>query len=819
MTTQTFMEGLTSEEARRQLAKVGPNEIYKPAPIRFFDIFIEEIQEPMMILLLVTGVLYSIFGNLGDAITIFAVIILLVLSEVVTEFRAKKAIASLAEIAALKAIVKRDGRIQEVESLDVVPDDLLILTTGTKIAADARVERGIDLEVDESALTGESAAAEKKPGDELYAGTVVVSGEGQAEVFLTGTNTRLGKIAAQTKEIKIPRTPLQLAMKKLAGQLVYVALFFAIVIPFIGFLRGQDWKLMIMTGLALAFAVIPEELPIVITMVLGLGSFNLSKQNLLIKKLRATESLANTTVIVTDKTGTITEGKMKIASIYPENNPDVIYRAALCISEFAISPLDLEIVQRARETDSRPLPEIIRERVLGGGRKTKCMLRKDNGIYELCKSGAPEEIFASCHDVPQAARDELERQTHSGRRVIGVAFKQIATEAIHHDFAALEKDMDFVGLISFEDGPRSGVKETIARAQVAGIRTIMVTGDHPATAASIAGQSGIDAEKVLTEAELNRMSDSDLCVAVKDCSVFARTTPEQKYRIVKALQDNHEVVAVTGDGINDVLALKGADIGIGMGKRGTDVAKDTADIVLADDNYNTIAQGIFEGRALFDNLQKGMRYYLCIKLALILIFLVPVILNVPMPFSPIQIIILELFMDLAASAGFTAEPKEKNIYTRKPRDPQQPIFNNQVLIDLGIKSLVLFAVVTVIFLYTYYGTHDLATSQTLAFTAWIIGHIVMAYVSRSDTESVFSTGLFTNQIINLWALAAMAFLLVGIYVPYVNNLVHLTSVPFTSLLLVAVVVGIVVLLLEFKKFLVKSEPKQDESGDYRVPHK
>ncbi len=794
--------GLTSRQAQEQLAKVGPNEIYKPNPVRFFDIFIEEIQEPMMLLLLVTGILYSILGNLGDAITIFAVIILLILSEVVTEFRAKKAISSLAEIGALKAVVKRDGQIIEVKSIEVVPGDVLILTTGTKIAADGKVERGIDLEVDESALTGESAAVDKKAGDDLFAGTIVVSGEGQAEVATTGPATRLGKIAAQTKDIKIPRTPLQLAMKKLAGQLVYVALFFSIAIPLIGFIRGQDWKLMVMTGLALAFAVIPEELPIVITMVLGLGSFNLSKNNLLIKKLRATESLANTTVIVTDKTGTITEGKMKIASVYPNNEPQVIYRAALAISEFALSPLDLEIVKRARDTDAKPMPEIVRERVLSGGRKTKCMLRKDNGVYELCKSGAPEEIFASCQAVPQAARDELDRQTQAGRRVIGVAFKPVLEGAIQQDFDALEIDMSFIGLISFEDGPRPGVKDTIARAAAAGIRTIMVTGDHPATAGSIAKQAGILSEKVVTGSELDSMTDADLQKAVVGSSIFARTTPEHKYRIVKALQNNHEVVAVTGDGINDVLALKGADIGIAMGKRGTDVARDAADVILADDNYNTITQGIFEGRGLFDNLQKGMRYYLCIKLALILIFLVPIILNVPMPFSPIQIIILELFMDLAASAGFVAEPKEKNIYTRRPRDPQEPIFSARVLTDLGIKSLVLFAVVSGVYLFTFYRYQNMTTAQTFAFATWIIGHVVMAYVSRSDTESIISTGPFTNPVMNLWAVAAVALLLIGIYVPYVNSLVRLTALSFPSFLLVAVIAIVVVLLLELRKLVM-----------------
>ncbi len=799
-------EGLSSQEARQRLAKVGPNELYKPQPVRFFDIFVEEIREPMMILLLITGVVYSILGNLGDALTIFGVIILLVLSEVVTEFRAKKAIASLADLAALKTVVKRDGQVMEIKSSEVVPGDVVILTTGTKIAADGEAERSIDLQVDESALTGESAAVEKKAGDEMFAGTIVVGGEGQMKVAVTGSITRLGQIAAQTKGIKIPRTPLQLAMKKLAGQLVYVALFFAIAIPLLGFLRGQDWRLMILTGLALAFAVIPEELPIVITMVLGLGSYNLSKQNLLIKKLRATESLANATVIVTDKTGTITEGKMKVALVYPEVGDQVLYRAALCISDYAPDPLDQEILSQVRPEGAAAMPEIIRERAFGGGKKSRCMLRRLNGIYELFKSGAPEEIFASCHEVPPSARDELVRQTRAGRRVIGVAMKQVPSEAIHQDLDILEQGMDFVGLIGFEDSPRAGVKETIARAASAGIRTIMVTGDHPETAASIARQTGIPVEGEVTGADLDRMTDEELRTIVRERSVFARTTPEHKYRIVKALQDNHEIVAVTGDGINDVLALKGADIGLAMGKRGTDVARDTADVILADDNFNTITQGIFEGRVLFDNLQKGMRYYLCIKLALILIFLLPVLLNMPMPFSPIQIIILELFMDLAASAGFVAEPKEKNIYSRKPRNPRQPIFNSRVLADLGIKSLVLFALVSGVFVYTFSVGHDLAGAQTLAFTAWIIGHIVMAYVSRSDTESLVSTGLFTNPVMNLWGLAAVLFLLAGIYIPFVNHLVRLTALPFPSFLLVVALAGVVVLLLELKKLL--SRPRR-----------
>ncbi|HVP20846.1 MAG TPA: cation-transporting P-type ATPase [Anaerolineaceae bacterium] len=816
--SESNKEGLTTQQAQALLQKYGPNEIYKEEKISVWGIFLEELQEPMMILLFVTGILYSIFGNLGDAITIFAVIILLVMSEVVTEYRAQKSIASLSQIAALKARVKRDGQIVEINTLDVVPGDLLVLTTGTKIAADAVVEHAINLELDESELTGESEAVDKEKGGALYAGTIVTSGEGQATVTVTGPATRLGKIAAESKEIETPKTPMQQAMSSLSVKLAYVAIFFSIGIPLLGYIRGQDWRLMITTGLALAFAVIPEELPIVINMVLGLGSYNLSKKNLLIKKLRAAESMANTTVIVTDKTGTITEGKMKIVSTYPDNPTEVLWKAELCLSEFARTPLDLEIIRKSKESQkslaqSPTLPEIIRERDLGNGQKTKAILRKKDDVFMLCKSGAPEEVFASCKDVPDDVMAELERQTKAGRRVIAVAYKELLPGELDLGFAEIEKDMTFVGLVCFEDSPRAGVKDTIAQVARAGIRTIMVTGDHPATAESIARQVGIVTQKVVTGTELDGLSDQQLQETVKQVAVFARTTPEHKYRIVKALQANHEIVAVTGDGINDVLALKGADIGIAMGIRGTDVAREAADVVLADDNYNTIALGIFEGRGLFDNLQKGMRYYLSIKLALILIFLVPVLLNVPMPFSPIQIIILELFMDLAASAGFVAEPKEKDVYTRKPRDPQQPIFNSSVIADLVMKSLVLFITVTAIFLFTYSRSSNTAYAQTMAFASWIIGHITLAYVSRSDKQTLRSIGVFTNPVINVWALAAVSFLLIAIYVPVVNNLIRMATVPFPQLLLVMLVTMLAVLLLEIKKLPVfnRSSELPDQS--------
>ncbi len=807
-TTQTAnnepgnISGLSSGEARERLSKFGLNQIFKPARVSFFGIAKHEVTEPMILLLLIVGFFYSIWGKPEDAITIFIVIVLLVLAEVYNEFRAKKAIASLGKIAAPKTKVLRDGKVTEIDSENVVPGDILILTTGTRVAADAKIERSAGMQLDESALTGESFPQDKNTVDEIYAGTIILSGEGLARVFATGKNTRLGKIAAASRDIKPPKTSLQLAMISLAGKLVFVALFFSIIILVIGILKGQDIKTMILTGLSLSFATIPEELPIIITMVLGLGAYTLSKNNFLVKKIKAAETLGNATVIVTDKTGTITENRMKIVSFYPENKAKEILEKALgSLTEFSLSPLEREIKNKAGELKiDKVLPRVIRVRDFGNGRKTKAVIRKKDLDYELFLSGAPEEIFRSCSHISEDLKAALAKETEKGRRVIAIAYKKLRPGEKDMDFDKLEREMEFAGLISFEDPPRKEVKETIAAAMRAGIRTIMVTGDHPFTARFIAREVGISTpDKVLTGEELDNLTDEELQKTVKESSVFARATPEHKYRIVKALQKNGEVVAVTGDGINDALALKGADIGIAMGIRGTDVAKETAEVIVTDDNYITIARGIFEGRKFFDNLQKGIKYYLSVKTALVLIFLLPVLLDMPMPFAPIQIILLELFMDLAASAGFVAEAKERNIYSRPPRNPKENIINNWVIKDLLTRGAFLFAGVILVYFYARSQGLSVRETQTCAFSAWIFGHIALAYISRSDKESIFSLGIFANRVINLWAVAAIAFLILGIYIPFLNDRFNLAPVSFILLILVALVMIFIIGLLEMKK--------------------
>ncbi|MBI5766075.1 cation-transporting P-type ATPase, partial [Candidatus Falkowbacteria bacterium] len=332
---------------------------------------------------------------------------------------------------------------------------------------------------------------DKNNNDEIYAGTVVASGEGQVTVFATGKNTKLGKTTAHLAQIKPPKTALQLAMKSLAGKLVYLAALFSILIPVLGILQGQDLKTMILIGLSLSFATIPEELPIIITMILGLGAYTLSKNNFLVKRIKAAETLGNTTVIVTDKTGTITESQMKIVSLYPDNKKEIIEKAFGSISQYSLSPLDHEIKNKAVELNITNAPqEIIRQRNFGNGRKSKSVIRKKGNEYELFTSGAPEEIFTICQGISDEIKNELAQQTSKGRRVIAVAYKKLASGEKNLDFTKLEKDLNFTGLMSFEDPPRSGVKETISKAAGAGIRTIMVTGDHPLTARCIAKEVG-----------------------------------------------------------------------------------------------------------------------------------------------------------------------------------------------------------------------------------------------------------------------------------------------------------------------------------------
>lgn len=792
--------GLTIAEAMERYRRFGANRLFTPAPVQFWRIAAEEITEPMILLLLVVGFFYSLWGELSDALTIFAIILILVLVEVSNEFRAKRAIAALEKIAAPRALVRREAKAIHIDTEAVVLGDVLLLMPGTRLAADARLTLALDLTLDESALTGEAFPAERTVGDEVFAGTVVVAGQGEAEVTATSADTRIGQMAASVLRVKPPKTPLQIAMKDLAGKLVWVALSFSVLIPAIGLLRGGDFHQMVLTGLSLAFATIPEELPIIVTMVLGLGSYRLSQQNFLVKRLRAAETLGDATVIVTDKTGTLTECRMRVAAIYPAGEDEHVIASALgTVSPEVQDPIEQTLIEQARQLGvTLTGGEVVHFRQLGNGRRSKAALRREGSELRLYVVGSPEEVFARCAEVPPKVHESLAAEAAMGRRVIAVATRPL-NAADADRFEELECNLMFSGLVSFADPPRPGVKETIAHLGSAGIRTIMITGDHPATAGAIAREVGIPAESVVTGEQIEALDDSVLAKTVRNVFVYARAAPQHKYRLVKALQGNGEVVAVTGDGINDALALKAADVGIAMGVKGTDVAKEAAQAVLADDNYITIARGVFEGRRFFDNLRKGVSYYLSVKVAIVAVFLLPVLLGLPLPFSPVQIILLELFMDLAGSTGFVAEPAEEDV--RGPRVRRVAILDTTVVRPVFARGFLLFAGVMAAYGWAWWRGLPIVSVQTCAFAAWMTGQIVLAYISRRDKPWAIRHGAFANRVMNSWALAALAFVIAAVYLPAAREALHFGGVPLSELAIAAALATGIVALAEPLKIM------------------
>lgn len=898
--------GLSSKEAEKRLEKYGPNILVKERKISFLTIFKEEVTEPLILLLIGVGVLYSIWGELRDAITIIIIISLLVFVEVWNEYRAKRSISALQRLAAPTVLVLRNGKLTEIRTTEIVPGDVIPMVAGQRVPADLRLVETYGLSADESSLTGESVPVYKDARQVLaketelaertnmvFAGTIITSGEGKGVVVATSVNTELGKIAGILEEVKPPKTPLQLAMKSLVKWLIWVALFFSALIPALTFLRGQPlleiwinlillgafkgwvpyWfvvylyeplgyislstiqgainsffglnpvqriEQLILTGLSLAFVTIPEELPIIITMVLGLGAYALSRKNSIVRKLKAAETLGSVTVIATDKTGTITQNKMSLKSIFsdgnlteeltPKNSNQILEAGLLSSEAFSTiksektvyrNPMSAAILEVAKKNkvnlDQLQENYQIKEKfVFDRVRKMESFIyqtKKDKELY-IFSAGAPESIIERSSmklengkeiDFITAEKMKIKEvvseMAGNGERLIAVAYRKLSQNE-ELKMEKVERNLVFMGVMGFIDPPRPEVKDAILSCRKAGIRVVMVTGDHPQTARAIASSVGISTEAgVLTGADITGMSDRELEKAVKNISVFARATPEHKLRIVRTIKKLGEVVAVTGDGINDAPALKEAEIGIAMGIRGTDVAKETADMVLADDHFATVETAVREGRKMYDNLRKGVRYYLGVKVALVAIFILPILLGIPLPFVPIQIIVLELFMDLAASGTFVAEPAEFDVMTRPPRDPKERFLTRSLQVNIFLNAISLFVAVSICYLLVYYQTLNLTTAQTAAFAAWILGHIFLAFTSRSERESLLSLGLFSNKVMVAWAILALGALIIATVLPVLQEVLNLTFIDLSIWILVFAVTFVCTFWLEVKKLV------------------
>jgi P-type Ca2+ transporter type 2C len=827
--------GISQDEAKRRLEQYGPNRLVKERTITWWGVFKEEITEPMILLLLVVGIFYAIWGELRDVITIFTVIVLLVFAEVFTEYRAKKSITALRRLSPQTTPVIRGGAYARIPAAEIVPGDIVPLEAGDHVPADGRVIDSFGLQVDESALTGESLPVNKDDAvltgnaviadriNMAFAGTVVTGGRGLVVITGTGMDTELGRVTGLVLEGKEPRTQLQQAMRDLAGLLVWVAVAFSVVIPLIGILQGKPYKDMILTGLSLSFATIPEELPIIITMVLGVGALALSKRHVLIRRLRAAETLGGVTVIVTDKTGTITENRMTLSMLATRNSSTSLPSAKPPEGELRLleagvltshikktadghytgDPLDVAIIEAASSYGLSPeniqsRNPLKREFSFDNRRKMmSAIFNLADGTFVYAK-GAPEIIMAkssmlmdgsmrrakTAEDVENVAK-RAESMAAEAMRVIAFAFRKVDDNKDLTQEEA-ESNLEFLGLAGFADPPRAGVKDAIQATKAAGIRTIVVSGDLPLTVQKVAAEVGIGGG-VITGAELAGMDQSSLIEKLKQATAFARTNPKQKLEIVQALQKSGEVVAVTGDGINDAPALKSADIGVAMGETGTEVAREAADMVLTDDSFTSIVDGVREGRKIFDNLRKGLTYYLSVKIALVLSFVVPLALSLSFPFAPVQIVLLELFMDLAASATFVAEPMETDTMRRPPRPPRSKFIDRELLSNISLGAISLSAAVLFNYLFVWYNGQGLDEARSVAFGTWLVGHIFLAFTMRSQREPLTKVGLFSNKVMLVWAGAAFAFLIFIIYVPFVQPALKVTTIsPFNWLLVIGV---------------------------------
>jgi Ca2+-transporting ATPase len=758
----TTPQGLDDRERAARRARFGPNAVRTRKPKRWPTELAESVTEPLQLLLIVVAVLSAIFGELRDALVIAAVIATVAVLETATEMRAAKAIEALRSMTAPTARLSTVSGPIQVAAAELVPGDVIRVAAGDIVPADARVLAAAGLKTDESALTGEAAAAGKSSqpvaaaaeladrSSMIYAGTAVVVGEATAVVVATGASSELGRIGGLVADAKEPPTGLQKALSQLARAVLVLAVAASILVPAVGVLAGQPWRDMLLSGLTVAFATIPEELPILVVVLLAVGGRQLARRGALLRRLRAGEALGAVTAVVTDKTGTLTENRLTLAGIDGDRTQVLAVAVATQPPKGdGREPMEEQLAAEAtRAGVIAPMDEVA---VFPFDPQRKLVTRAHrgpDGAVTISVSGAPEQVLPRC-EMPAERRgsllarvDQLARQ---GLRVIAVAHKE--TDTVPTDRDRAESDLTFVGLAWFGDPLRDGVARAAADLSAAGVKTIVVTGDHRHTAAAIAAEAGLPPGHLIDGGEaLAALSDSQLVHG----TVIARATPAAKHRIVEMLQRRGEVVAVTGDGANDAPALAAADVGIAMGRRGADLARASADLVLTDDAYPTVVAAIGTGRNVSAQLRRAVAFYLGAKLALVVVLLAALAAGWPIPFAPVHIVLLEIFMDIGASVAFVAEPAAPEAMRRPPRPPGAPFLDRSVVATIGVVAASLTAATLPPFLLFIHAGTD--TARAAAVLGWLAGHALIAWTLRTQPRLSWAA----NPAFPAWAGTAIA---------------------------------------------------------------
>ena len=787
--------GLDDGERAARLARYGPNlPEGRRRRERWWAELGESLAEPLQLLLIAVAVLSAVFGELRDAGAIAAVIASVAVTETITETRASAAIEALRSMTAPSARLSRDGGTAVVPAASVVPGDVLAVEAGDIVPADARVLAARGLRVDESMLTGEAgpvgkgeqpvpASAELAARSSLlHAGTAVIAGEGRAVVVATGAGTELGRLGRLVTATREPPTALQVALSRLARIVLAAAIGASVLVPAVGLAAGQPWRDMLLAGLTVAFATVPEELPILITVLLALGGRRLARQGALLRRLRAGETLGAVTAVVTDKTGTLTCNRLRLAAI-TGNRRAVLAAAVACQPDRAASrePMETELASAAA-AEGIPAPgEEAAVFAFDPVRKLVSRARRDGGSTILAVSGAPEAITARCRlDATgrAAVLGEVARLTGEGMRVIGFASRTLGQVPDGRD--AAERDLEFAGLAAFTDPLRDGVPGAVAALAGAGVATIVVTGDHPTTAAAVARQAGLPARDVLTGADTGDLPDSGSAERLRHGMVVARATPALKHRIVQLLQNSGEVVAVTGDGANDAPALAAANVGIALGRHGADLARAAAGLVLTNDAYPVVTAAIAAGRNITAQLRRAVAFYLGAKLALVAVLTAALAAGQPIVFQPAHIVLLELFMDLGASVAFVAEPAAPAAMHRPPRPPGTGFLDASVSAAITTTAVTLTAAVLPAYLILTHAGAATGQARAAAIGAWLTAHALIAWTLRTQPALSWRTA----PAFPAWAAAACAAAITVTLTP-AGQLISLQPVPLRWLPAVA----------------------------------
>ena len=788
-------KGLTTQEIEQKLLTFGKNEITGEEKTSYLSLFFSQFPTLINYILAGAAVLSFAIGSSIDGLFILIILLLNAILGFMQEYRAEKSLDKLKSYVKSNARVVRNGKETEVPAINLVPGDLVILSEGDRIPSDGKITTNKLIEIDESVLTGESLPVTKNHNDTVYLGTLVIKGSGHFIVEKTGSSTRFGQIAKTLSSISSDKTPLQKRLDSLAKTLSFVILFTSALIIPLGIMQKKELVPVILLAVSIGVAAIPEGLPAVVTIALAWGTSKMAKKRAIVRKMASIETLGAVQVILTDKTGTLTENSMKVKKLFVENSDNLpdFYKACVLGNTASLiekanpfpskgkswdvigDKTDGALLLFANEKENlekiKNTGRVLDEFSFDPETKTVTTIWENNNTKHVFVRGAPEVILAKSR-LPQDKKDKITNQfeiyAKEGLRVIGFGTKILnKLEPISREEA--EKDLNFLGFVGIYDPPRKEAKQAVQEAHLAGIHTVMVTGDNKLTALAIAYETGLieKDEDVLTGEEIEKMPDEELEKLIFKTRIFARAKPEDKLRLVSLFKKLGFVVGVTGDGANDALALKRADVGLAMGETGTDVAKEAADIVLTDDNFSTLVKAIEEGRAIYDNILKSITYLLSGNLSEIAFVFLASLIGLPNPLLPTQILWINLVTDGIPALALANDNKDPYILKRKPRDPNSPILSNHRLIFILTVGLSLSILFLLIFKITLSLTNSETFSRTVVFNVLILSHMGIAFVVRR--RSIFKM----NKFLIVGVLFTALIQVVITFTPFFQNIFHL----------------------------------------------